>query len=53
MRIATTQQHFVIPAKAGIHFAPALYTKSKVKMGPGFRRDDGKRNDMRLPKDFP
>jgi len=31
-------RHAVIPAKAGIHFA--LHPGSKVKMGPGFRRDD-------------
>jgi hypothetical protein len=29
----------VIPAKAGIHFA--LTQNAKIKMGPGFRRDDG------------
>jgi hypothetical protein len=35
----------VIPAKAGIHFAVALGSASqsngKIKMDPGFRRDDG------------
>jgi hypothetical protein len=34
--------YLVIPAKAGIHFALALNRNAeiKVKMGPGFRRDD-------------
>jgi len=35
--------HSVIPAKAGIHFALMLRSKSKIKMDPGFRRDDGDR----------
>ena len=30
------QVNFVIPAKAGIHFQGV-----KIKMDPGFRRDDG------------
>jgi hypothetical protein len=28
--------HLVIPAKAGIHF----FSSAKIKMDPGFRRDD-------------
>jgi len=37
----------VVPAKAGPHFALAPIagsrSKFKIKMGPGFRRDDGER----------
>jgi len=37
---AAKRPPFVIPAKAGIHFAfPA-----KIKLDPGFRRDDGLAN---------
>ena len=35
---------FVIPAKAGIHFAVR-----KIKMDPGFRRDDGAKSGAFMP----
>ncbi len=36
LTLRTRQPNFVMPAKAGIHFQVV-----KIKMDPGFRRDDG------------
>jgi len=42
-REAFSNSRVVIPAKAGIHVPQSSLRNGKIKMDPGFRRDDDSR----------